>query len=224
MPSLGRALSALPLRGGARNTGEYWERRYAAGGDSGTGSFGALAEFKAEFLNRFVAERGVSRVIEFGCGDGSQLILARYPEYIGLDVSASAVVRCSERFADDSTKSFYLYAPAAFCDTLGLFRADLALSLDVLYHLVEDKTFELHLKHLFGSAERFVLIYSSDVDRLVSAHVRHRHFTPAIEALHPDWKLKERIPNPLPKDEVGGLGSEADLFVYERSPFDQDAD
>ena len=30
---------------------KYWEKRYIAGGNSGAGSYGKLAEFKAEVLN-----------------------------------------------------------------------------------------------------------------------------------------------------------------------------
>ena len=41
--------------------GAYWERRYAKGGNSGTGSSGVLATYKAEIVNRFV-ESMVSRV------------------------------------------------------------------------------------------------------------------------------------------------------------------
>ena len=217
-PWLGRALSRLPFAGGARSSADYWERRYRAGGDSGTGSSGPLAAFKADFLNALVARHDIARVVEFGCGDGQQLSLARYPEYVGLDVSASVVARCRQRFASDPTKAFFAYEPTAFHDSLGLFRGDLALSLDVIYHLVEDEIFARHLSHLFGSATRFAVVYSSDVDRPVSAHVRHRHFSPWIEAHHPDWQLVERVPNPLPKQELGGAGSEADFFVYARRP------
>ncbi len=215
-PWLGRLLSRLPFAGGARSSGDYWERRYKAGGDSGTGSSGPLAAFKADFLNALVARHGIGRVVEFGCGDGQQLSLAAYPEYVGLDVSASVVARCQERFASDATKAFFVYDANAFHDALGLFRADLALSLDVIYHLVEDAIFARHLSHLFGAAGRFAVIYSSDVDRPVSAHVRHRHFSAYVEAQHPDWRMVERVPNPLPKDELGGAGSEADFFIYER--------
>ncbi|MBI9084342.1 MAG: hypothetical protein JEZ11_12140 [Desulfobacterales bacterium] len=73
---------------------EYWERRYAQGGTSGAGSYGRLAEFKAEVLNTFVEERGVQNIIEFGCGDGNQLSLAKYPSYVGLDASKTAVTQC----------------------------------------------------------------------------------------------------------------------------------
>ena len=86
----------------------YWEGRYAGGGTSGAGSYGALAEFKAELLNAFVKDKSVKSVIEFGCGDGHQLSLASYPKYIGLDVSKTAIELCTERFRDDSDKRFAL--------------------------------------------------------------------------------------------------------------------
>lgn len=85
---------------------EYWEKRYSAGGNSGVGSYSHFAEFKAEVLNPFVATHDVKSVIEFGCGDGNQLTLAKYPSYLGLDVSASAIARCRETFKADLSKSF----------------------------------------------------------------------------------------------------------------------
>ena len=60
----------------------FWEQHYAQGGTSGAGSYGKYAEFKADILNRFVQENSVRSVIEFGCGDGNQLSLARYPSYV----------------------------------------------------------------------------------------------------------------------------------------------
>ena len=53
----------------------YWEDRYADGGNSGDGSQGLNAQFKADFLNAFVKEPKVMNVIEYGCGDGRQLQL-----------------------------------------------------------------------------------------------------------------------------------------------------
>ena len=82
------------------DTRAYWERRYADGQDSGYGSRDQLARFKASFLNAFVARNGIRSVIEFGCGDGTQLSLADYPSYLGLDVSPTAVRLCASRFRD----------------------------------------------------------------------------------------------------------------------------
>jgi SAM-dependent methyltransferase len=168
----------------------YWERRYASGGDSGSGSYGKHARFKAQVLNSFVAANDVASVIEFGCGDGNQLTLADYPHYSGYDVSEHAIAMCRERFAGDSAKFF---------DVLERYkgeRADLALSLDVIYHLVEDAVFVAHMKALFGAAERYVIIYSTNTDdRQVGnlAHVRNRKFTDWVDAQAPSWNLIDRV-------------------------------
>jgi hypothetical protein len=192
-----------------RGSGRYWEARYAAGGTSGAGSYGAQAEYKASFLNRFVADNAMRTVVEFGCGDGNQLRLARYPSYLGLDVSRTAIKRCAELFHDDATKSFVFYDPALFEDRAGFLRADLALSLDVVYHLVEDDVFDRHLRQLTEAAERYVVVYASDDDRRVAApHVRHRRFTEWIEEQAPTLRLIETVPRPDP--------SYQEFFVFER--------
>jgi cyclopropane fatty-acyl-phospholipid synthase-like methyltransferase len=65
-----------------------------------------MIQFKAEFLNAFVAKNSIQTVLEFGCGDGNQLKIAKYPNYIGLDVSKTAINICHQLFPNDKTKSF----------------------------------------------------------------------------------------------------------------------
>jgi len=176
-----------------------------------------LAEFKARVINGLVVRHGIHSVVEFGCGDGNQLQLASYPTYIGLDVSPTAVQLCKQRFADDATKSFFRYDPECFVDNGGIFQSDLALSLDVIYHLVEDVVFERHLTHLFQSAERFVIVYASDEDRPREAsHVRHRRFTPWVEQHQPSWSLIDRLDNEFPVGDADPLGSFSSFYVYQR--------
>ena len=81
-----------------KGSGDYWQKRYLRGGNSGNGSYGKLAHFKAEVINRFVEEKSVKTVIEWGCGDGNQLKLANYPQYIGYDISSKAISICREKF------------------------------------------------------------------------------------------------------------------------------
>lgn len=220
MPLIGPAAVALRSLGGRiafPGSTAYWERRYARGGDSGPGSSGVLAAFKAEVINNFVATNAITSVIEFGCGDGRQLGLASYPSYIGLDVSSSALERCREKFAEDVTKSFYLYDPAAFVDNHQLFRAELGLSLDVLFHLVEDDVFERYMRHLFGAAERFVIVYSKDTDEPATVgYVRNRRFTPWVAEHLPEWQLAARIENRYPWTGDVRSSSECDFYIYER--------
>lgn len=176
----------------------YWEGRYAGGGTSGAGSSGAFAEFKAELLNAFVKDKSVKSVIEFGCGDGHQLSLASYPKYIGLDVSKTAIELCTERYRDDNKKRFSPYNPDNFVDSHGIIKAELDLSLDVIYHLIEDRIFELHMRHLFSAAEKYVVIYSGNIDSDQVGHQRHRKFSDWIDAHVPVWDLLEETPNRFP--------------------------
>ncbi len=118
---------------------QYWEDRYRLGGNSGSGSYGRLAEFKADFINEFVLEHNINSIVEFGCGDGAQLELARYKNYIGFDVAQRSVDLCREKFSDSSSFSFHLVGGNEFEK---LECRDLALSLDVIYHLIEDDVYE----------------------------------------------------------------------------------
>lgn len=191
----------------------YWKDRYQAGGDSGAGSYAKLAGFKAEILNAFVAEHGVQKVIEFGCGDGNQLKLASYPQYIGVDISEDAVRQCQVSFTGDPSKRFV--TTADYRNE----RAELALSLDVVYHLVEDAVFEEYMEQLFRAAERFVVVYSSNYDAPRDPrdpHVAHRRFTKWIDDNHPHWRLLAHIPNRYPSTDDPFKGSFAEFFIYGR--------
>lgn len=175
----------------------FWEKVYSEGGTSGPGSYGRLAQFKAEVLNEFVRTRNVRRVIEFGCGDGAQLGLASYPEYVGVDVSAAAVKRCSTKYAGDRSKRFLVVSQLS----AELGRFDLAMSLDVIYHLIEDSVFHEYMTRLFQYSDCFVAIYASNYDGWTQAsHVRHRKFTEWIEKNARDWEPAGFIPNRYPED------------------------
>ena len=194
------------------SSSEYWEQRYKSGGNSGAGSYDRLAEFKADFLNEFVEQHQIRSVIEFGSGDGAQLKRAKYPTYMGVDISMSAVERCRRLFAGDPSKQFFQLGP----ETAGL-TAELALSLDVVYHLIEDSVFDAYMKRLFESATRFVIVYSNNIDEPWSGtHVRHRQFTRWIEAHRSDWRLLSTVKNAYPyNEEDPNPTSGSDFYVFE---------
>ncbi len=187
----------------------YWEKRYLNKGNSGPGSLGACALYKANILNTFVAENSISSVIEFGCGDGNQLANFQFPSYIGLDVSVTALQKCVDLFKVDMSKSFFIYDPKGFVDNAGIFKADLALSLDVIYHLLEDDVFEAYMRHLFLSSSRFVIVYAWNVESKKSLHVRYRKFTDWIESHEKEWVLIQTIENKTNEPIC-------DFFVYKK--------
>jgi len=199
----------LPFFGTSRR---YWERRYSLGGDSGAGSYGKEAAYKAEVLNAFVRDKQIESVIELGCGDGHVLSLVDYPRYLGLDVSRLAIERCGQQFGDDASKSFLWYGPTNGTDLGDFLQADLTLSLDVMFHLVEDDVYDNYLRNLFGTSRRYVIVYSSDEEVFTKLpHVRHRKFTTSVQQRFPNFNLIDTRTNS--KADAQAAKS---FFVFER--------
>lgn len=189
----------------------YWINRYAQGGNSGPGSYDHLAEFKAHVINEFVEDNCIKSIIEFGSGDGNQLLYARYPQYIGIDISQDAIDQCRKLFYGDKTKLFLLLSNyAGEC-------CELSLSLDVIFHLIEEDTFNKYMKVLFESATRFVIIYSSNISAARHSdtpHVKHREFTLWIKNNVPNWKLIKFIKNQNPYNGDYKSTSFSDFYIY----------
>jgi SAM-dependent methyltransferase len=188
----------------------YWERRYADERPAGPGSEGEYARFKADVLNELIRDHDIETVLEFGCGDGRQVELAEYPEYVGLEVSESAVDSCRQKFGDDPSKSFLFYEPFEFTDK-GALTAELVLSLEVVFHLVEDEVFEKTMHDMFDAAEQYVIIFSSNHhESTPELHVRHRKFTEYVEQEFPDFELVETIENRYEE-------RHSDFYIYEKT-------
>ncbi|MFK7944070.1 MAG: class I SAM-dependent methyltransferase [Paracoccaceae bacterium] len=191
--SLRARLAPLLRKLGLFDSGAYWAARYRRGGDSGAGSYGDFAIYKADFLNAFAAEHQVSSVIEFGCGDGAQAEMFAFASYTGVDVTQEAVELCRSKLGDRKNWQFHNLADAA--SYAGAY--DLVLSLDVVYHLVEDPVFDLYMAQLFEHAGQHVLIYSSDHDQVsAAAHVNHRNHSAWVAKNQPNWSVVAVHENP----------------------------
>jgi SAM-dependent methyltransferase len=180
----------------AFSSAEYWEARYSRGGNSGAGSYGRLAQFKADFLNTFFEDNKIGSVLEFGCGDGNQLVYLRPEKYVGFDISPAAVALCRKRHSENPALSFF--SPE---DDADLGQHDVTLSLDVLFHLVEIEVFTTYLRTLFKHSDRFVIIYSSNFDAPWShPHLKHRNVTNFVQDHIPGWHLSCLVKNAYPYD------------------------
>lgn len=181
---------------------DYWEKRYATGGTSGAGSRGDNAVAKAGFVNDVIARNDVRSIVDWGCGDGHQAALLDIDDYLGIDVSATAIAWCLERMPGrqwlrhDPTSSVRLTV-----------RAELALSMDVIFHLVDDDEFRRYLSALFASAWRFVIVHSTNFDSEPNGHMRHRRFTDHVAPHAPGWQLTHEADDP----------GEPGFYLYERT-------
>jgi len=150
----------------------------------------AEALFKAEVINAFVEDNAVESVIEFGCGDGNQLSLYKFPRYTGLDVSPHSIGKCQERFADDPSKTFHLR------DSEQL-RADLAAGTKFVIIYSSD----INRNSWFQAK-----------------HVKHRKFTDWVEVNAADWTLEKIVRNKYPLKKDDKIESLADFFIYRKGP------
>ncbi len=192
---------------------EYWINRYEQNGNSGAGSYNKLAEFKAEVLNSFVATNNINTVLELGCGDGNQLKYFKFPSYRGFDVSGLIVEKCKAEFKNDPSKQFF------HVNQVSTHKGELSLSLDVIYHLIEDDTYQTYMNRLFDSSTLYVIIYACDSDNALNyaPHVKPRKFTDWIRKNQQKFQLIEYIPNKFPAEEgKGSTTSFSDFFIYKR--------
>jgi hypothetical protein len=212
--TLKKLINQLMRRGGFEGSARYWENRYKNGGNSGQGSYNELATFKASFLNRFVEDEKIDSVIEWGCGDGKQLGLSKYPVYYGLDVSRTAIEKCTRQFTDRQNYHFEVISRKSLSR-----KASLALSIDVIYHLVEDDVFTKHMRQLFQSARTYVIIYSCDfTGEGYPSHIKPRKFSQYIADHFRDWSLVSVKKNPYPVLLYGeDSGSWSDFFIYRKN-------
>lgn len=191
----------------------YWERRYAKNGNSGAGSYGRLAEFKADVINSFLEDNPeIKECIEWGCGDGNQLSLIKYDKYVGVDVSQCII---DSNIKNNTSNSRKFYVRSEFVQNIDFVnKYDMSLSLDVIYHLIEDEVYKKYMNDLFDSSKKYVCIYSTNYDKKYEGyHIKHRNFTSWIADNRKEWKLLNVVKQKYPAG-VEGDTSDCDFYFY----------
>jgi len=189
------------------SSSSYWENRYQKNGNSGSGSYNESANFKAKVINNFIKNYDIEYVEEFGCGDGNQLTHAMYPNYIGYDVSDNILIKIKSKFKHDTTKQFFNLKEYSNLNS----HFEVALSLDVIYHLVEDNIFESHMELLFSGYEYVVIFSTNYDDKFYSGgHIKNRKFTNWIENNVKNYQLIKEVKN---NDNL----SKVHFFIYKKT-------
>jgi len=184
---------------------QYWIKRYEDGGNSGEGSYTKFAEFKASVVNKYMKK--VTSVLDMGCGDSNQISYFQLPEvYYGYDISPKAIRMCREKFPD---LKFSTKLPKNK-------KYDLVLSLDVLFHLIEDSVYEEYIQNIFHFSSKYVIIYANSKEFKefkTAKHVKFRNNEEFIDKNYKNWRKIEYIKNKYPL--INGKGSPSDFMIYE---------
>jgi hypothetical protein len=179
----------------------YWDNRYKGDGNSGAGSYGKSAKYKADIVNKCISKYHIKTIADFGCGDGNQIsYFSGFINYCGYDISPYIVNKCRKKFSETPNITFT-------SDINELPLSDLCLSLDVIYHVVDKDDYEVYLTQLFQKSLKFVLIYSTNYndirDELKNRewyHAYHRKFSDWVDKNINNFKLINIFENPLRDD------------------------
>lgn len=183
----------------------YWEIRYKSGGNSGSGSYNKIAEHKAEVINNYIVKYEIKTISDFGCGDGNQINMFKgFNIYTGFDISSFIIAKCINIFRDRNNMFFVN-------SIIDLPTSDLCLSLDVIYHILDNDEYHNYMTNLFNKSNRFVLIFSTDHDdnNHDAKHILHHKFSDWVVEYYNEFKLIEVIDNNL----ITG----AKFYLYERN-------
>ena len=181
---------------------KYWSDHYAEGGNSGEGSYGTLAIFKAKIVNDLIESEGIHSIIELGCGDGNQLSLYRLSNYYGIDVHEPLLAYLRKRFPN--------FKFSKWNNDILSNQWDLSMSIDVIYHLVSDEEYLKYMRRLFDLSNKWVIVYSSNFESNQQIHVRHRKFLDWVKLNRKDFVLKKVVNNFYPEQ------SSANFFIFKK--------
>ena len=190
------------------NSTNYWIDRYEKGQTSGNGSYGFLADYKSDFINNYIVENNIKSLVEYGCGDGNQLNLIKCDKVFGLDVSKKAIEKCQLLMPD---RKFICLSDENFIDE----KTDLLLSLDVIYHLIEDSIYEKYIENIVNHGSEHLIIYSANYEDSTEAfaqHVKPRKFT-EDKKLTERYELKTFVKNKYPSKNHK-KGSFSDWYIF----------
>lgn len=144
---------------------QYWNNRYAAGGNSGYGSYDEQLDKKLKWLSGL----DIKYISEIGCGDFnfSNRLTKLYPGvgYIGQDISNVVVERNNSLFPYSFTS-----------DISELPGADLVMCIDVLFHVLDDDEYESLLKSIERKWTKYLAITAYEEVQSAGSHLKVRKF------------------------------------------------
>lgn len=210
-------------------TAGYWERRYRQGGSSGAGSRGETLSQKigfAHIIHSDVRKEGGRGVLDLGCGDGRfaegfvEFSLGEQKDFDGyraVDISPKAL-EIAEEFcrlrlpseAVDRYMSFELFRPDRPEQPISPGVFGLGLSLEVIFHILEDDIYDLYMSTLFDRCRTVLIQTAADPGpvRTAGSHIVWRDTQKWVQDNRPEALCIHHIPRPF------GERSFSDFFVY----------
>jgi len=180
------------------NYKKYWEERYSRGRDSGSGSYGKNAAFKAEIVNRVIEDYHCKNMVEFGCGDANQMTLFTRIPYVGYDISSTIIERDKKKYADLPQSEFLIMDMGADYSNI----KDLSICVDVLFHLTIEEDWLKLIDHVCKAGKKMIVI-TTNTEEIREEYFPHVNFKrkilPVLDCRE-DVVIEEVITQPTHKE------------------------
>lgn len=139
----------------------FWNKKYREGGSSGRGSIGLYRNWKWNKIKESIGT-DYNSLIDLGCGDltfwnhpiAKKIMRQRIFEYTGLDISDEIITKNRIRFPN--LKFFNWPAQIEF----EMVHAQIVFCLDLLFHIMNEKDFNLILENACKYTSQFLVIYT----------------------------------------------------------------
>jgi len=131
---------------------QYWDERYANDGTSGEGSIGGNRDWKWSVVERFVPF--YTSVLDVGCGDLSFWEGRECEDYTGIDISKTIIENNIKR-----RPKWKFICENAGTRIEGL-KKDVVFCFDILFHIMDSKTFIEILQNLCHYSNDYILIHT----------------------------------------------------------------
>lgn len=171
----------------------YWEDRYAKGGNSGSGSYGDNAKFKADVINRVILEYDCKDMVEFGCGDCNQMKMFDKIPYIGYDISPTIIKKNWHDYGVGDVEFGVMDMDGDYKNI-----RDLSVCVDVLFHLTIEEDWLKLIDHVCNAAKKMIIITTNTevIKEEYFPHVNFKRKILPILDLRDDVIIDEVITQP----------------------------
>ncbi len=199
----------------------YWRGRYADTsskffkGASGNGKLPFRTRYKSKIINSVISTHSVESILDLGCGDGSLTSKIKCKKYFGIEIDKNLTDELRRQYENQPNYNFSTALEDSWPESF-----DLSLSIDVIFHLLEDEVYIKYMNMLFMGNAELVLIKSSNHDEVGigrNAHILHRNFTKNISANFPEYKLIAKY-GPRRKKIYLSISDRDLFFLYKRAP------
>lgn len=174
---------------------QYWAERYINTNfknSSGNGRLKFRLRYKAKMLNKIFETYTITKIADFGCGDGLLASRLKCAKYYGIEINSEIVSNLKNKFFEKKEFEFSTKFESRWRNKI-----DASISVDVIFHLVEKDVYQKYMNELFSTDAKYVIIRAYNHESQGTgrnSHILHREFLNTVKKYFPNYNLINESP------------------------------